>query len=255
MKMKSHVWSTLAPLLLGLLAVFAPRPAQAQAFTCYMYYGKLVGICNTEGSQIFNKAQMIKNVGSELNKINRMKQQLEQEKARFEQLNPGSLNIGSVAGNREFGDLKPRDINEGRDETCHKGKSSVAEEQYKVCVNAVQLRNKRFNVMVQMFKDIEKRDQNIQKIRSDRAGISGPKDNGRLAGNDNASKTIDAAMMNDMQSYVATMELYTTMLKTLDDQMALLANKALANKGSVLGGVVQGAALKAGLAAAESRDL
>lgn len=122
-------------------------------------------------------------------------------------------------------------------------------------MNAVQLRNKRFNVMVQMFKDIEKRDQNIQKIRSDRAGISGPKDNGRLAGNDNASKTIDAAMMNDMQSYVATMELYTTMLKTLDDQMALLANKALANKGSVLGGVVQGAALKAGLAAAESRDL
>ncbi|MET4727346.1 hypothetical protein ABIE09_001140 [Lysobacter enzymogenes] len=256
MHLKSSVAPMLFALLLGAGALLLPRPAQAQF--CYLVYGYPVGICATEGTQWANQATLLKNVTSEINKIRQMEQQLTQEKNRLESLNIGNFGLNLTSTERvKIAELKERDLSYGMDGMCVKGKSSVAEDQLKYCRKGVEIRNRRYNAMVKMFKDMDKRDGEIRAIEKDSKSI--PAENiGRLEKNTAKIAQIRAQMQSDMQNNVALMKAYESMLEAIDGEMALLASKALVNKKTgkdAIGQIAQGAMLSAGLKVARSRDM
>ncbi|MFK3649756.1 hypothetical protein ACI2IY_15180 [Lysobacter enzymogenes] len=269
MHFKSSSWSLLCALLLGVGTLFVPRPAQA--FFCaydYTYTQTFYGLCITEITQGMNNFEWVGSTILEGQKLTEWKANLEKQRERYNQLNPGNYNLGETTGTRvKLDDLKERSESYNVNSLCKKfkGRSRVAEEQKMICTARQQLVNKRYNVLVQMLKDAEKRDQNVAEIRSNRGSINGAKDSGRLAANTNTAMQARAGTVNDGQNYITTMQMYTTMIATLDREMAKSANKALKNEGAedsgpfglppIVGKVVQGAALKIGLAAAESRDL
>lgn len=265
---KSSAWPLLCALLLGVGTMFAPRPAQA--FFCmydYTYTQTFYGICMTEITQGFNKAEWVNGVYQNAQKIISWKDQINKQKERIQQLSPGGFNLGELTGNRaQIEDLKERPVSEGVDAVCgKKGRSRVGDEQYQICKAKQELVNRRFNLMVKMFKDSDARDDKLAQIRGNRGGISGAMDAGKLVGNTNATKQLKAATVNDGQNYLTTMELYTSMIAALDAEMAKSARKALTGEGAEQKGpfglppiankVIQGTALKVGLKAAESRDL
>ncbi|QWP75102.1 hypothetical protein J5226_15845 [Lysobacter sp. K5869] len=253
-------------LLLGAGAMFVPRPAQAFCTFNY-YYWQFMGACMTQPTQILNKVEWVSSYTQDVSKYKNWIDQVKKNKERFEQLNPGNFNLGEMTGTRvQIEDLKERPVGEGVDAVCgEKGRSVVADEQYNICKAKQQLINRRYNLMVKMFKDAETRDKKIADIRANRGGISGAKDAGRLIANTNTSMQLKAGTVNDGQNYLMTMELYTSMIAVLDDQMAKTARRALTNEGAnqkgpfglppIAGKVVQGVALKAGLSLAQSREL
>ena len=253
-------------LLLGAGAMFVPRPAQAFCTFNY-YYWTFMGACMTQPTQILNKVEWVSSYTQDVSKYKNWIDQVQKNKERFEQLNPGGFNLGELTGTRvKIAELKERPVSDGVDAVCgDKGRSKVADEQYAICKAKQELINRRYNLMVKMFKDADTRDQKIADIRSNRSGIVGAKDAGRLAANTNTSMQIKASTVNDGQNYLQTMELYTSMIEALDYEMARSANKALTNEGAnqkgpfgmppIAGKVVQGVALKAGLSIAKSREL
>lgn len=268
MHFKPSAWPLLCALLFGAGALFAPRPAQA--FFCwydYTYTQTFYGICMTEFTQGMNKSEWVNGVIQDGKKLVSWQDQIRKQKERIEQLNPGGFNLGEITGNRvQVEELKERPVSEGVDAVCgKKGRSRVGEEQYQICKAKQELINRRYNLMVKMFKDSDARDQKLGQIRGNRSGITGAMDSGRLTGNTNAAKHLKAATVNDGQNYLMTMELYTSMIAALDFEMAKSAQKALTNEGAdqkgpfglppIANKVIQGVALKAGLKAAESRDL
>lgn len=269
MHFKSSSWSLFCALLLGVGTMFVPRPAHA--FACwydYTYTQTFYGLCITEITQGMNNFEWSASTGLEGQKLAQWKANLDKLRERYNQLNPGGFNLGEITGNRtQIADLKERSEDYGVNALCKKfkGRSRVGEEQKMICMARQKLVNKRFNVLVKMLKDVEKRDQNVTEIRSNRSGITGAADAGRLAANTNTAMQARAGTVNDGQNYLTTMQLYTSMIATLDHEMARSAKKALTNEGAdqtgpfglppIVGKVVQGGALKIGLAAAESRDL
>lgn len=267
MHFKSSSWSLLCALLLGVGALFAPRAAQAQC-VYVPKFNYFVGLCITEFTQGMNNAEWAQSTITEGQKLAQWKANLDKIRERYNQLNPGNYNLGELTGTRTtIGDLQERSESYGVSALCKKfkGRSRVAEEQKMICTSRQQLVNKRYNVLVKMLKDVEKRDKNVADIRSNRSGITGAADAGRLAANTNIAMQARAGTVNDGQNYVTTMQLYTSMIATLDAEMAKSARKALKNEGAedegpfglppIVGKVAQGAALKVGLGAAASRDL
>lgn len=256
MHFKSSVGPMLFALLLGAGALLLPRPAQAQY--CYLVYGYPVGLCATEGTQMANQMTLLKNVGTEISKIAQMEAQLRQEKNRLESMNLGSFGLNSGTGERvKIAELKEREVTYGMDGMCVKGKSSVAEEQLKYCRKGVEIRNRRYNAMVQMFKDLDERDKQIAALEKDRKSI--PASNiGRLERNTAEIAKLRARMQVDAENNFALMKAYESMIEAVDGEMALLASKALINKKTgkdAIGQIAQGAMLSAGLRVARSRDM
>ncbi|SDY20032.1 hypothetical protein SAMN04487939_101204 [Lysobacter sp. yr284] len=233
-------------------AALAPVPAQA-------FYA-------SEITQVLNKVQLQAQNMKLVQQLTELRNQVTQLKAQFDQLNPGNFQLGSLTG---FRDKESQELSErlpaasyGLDESCQKGKSSVADDQYKVCAKRVEISNLRFNAMVKMLKEVKKRDEQIEKLMNDRKTLTGPENKGKLDANTNQVMQLQAQMENDIQNGKTTLDTYTTILQTLDDDMVALAQRALTNKpggkgwlSSMAGAAVQGIALKAGLKAAESRDL
>ncbi|BAV97703.1 hypothetical protein MCC10113_2111 [Bifidobacterium longum subsp. longum] len=256
MHLKSSVAPMLFALLLGAGALLLPRPAQAQF--CYLVYGYPVGICATEGTQWANQATLLKNVTSEINKIRQMEQQLTQEKNRLEALKTGNFGLNVSTTERvKIAELKQRDLSYGMDGMCVKGKSSVAEEQLKYCRKGVEIRNRRYNALVQMFKDMDARDAEIRALEKDSKSV--PASNiGRIEKNTAKIAQVRAQIQIDMQNNVALLKSYEKMIEAIDGEMALLASKALVNKKTgkdAIGQIAQGAMLSAGLKVARSRDM
>ncbi|MEH6420824.1 hypothetical protein [Pseudomonas sp. CGJS7] len=255
MHVKSSAWSVLPALLFGACALLLPRPAQAQL--CYLVYGYPVGLCASEPTQWANQGVLLKNVAQEFSKFTEMQAQLKAEKDKLAAMNLGSFGLDLSAGERiKISELETRQLSYGI-EICQKGKTSVAEEQLKLCKKGVEITNRRFNAMVQMFKDIEARDKDIAKLQENRKSIPAS-DLGRLLKNDASVAALRAQMQLDMQNNVALLKAYKSMSESIDGQMTLLANVALTNKKTgkdAIGSAVQGIALSAGLKAAKARDL
>lgn len=268
MHFKSSAWPLLCSLLLGVCALLAPRPAAAQCWYDFTYTQTFYGACMTQVTQGLNNIEWVTDTMTQVQKYTSWQDQLKKQNERFEQLRSGASQITELAGNRDKIDgLKERGEEDGVEDVCgkNKGRSYVADEQYLLCQARQRLVNKRFNVLVKMFKDAETRDKKIQDIRSNRSGISGAKDSGRLIGNTNANMQMRASTKNDSQNYIMTMELYTSMIAALDEEIARSAEKALTGKGAdkkgpfnlppIVSSVAQGLTLKVALAAARSRDL
>jgi hypothetical protein len=256
--MKNISSQPLHSLALGLILTLAtgavaltPMPAHA--------------IWASEITQGMNYAKLLESTRKLKEQYDKLQEQLKMVQKQYDQLNPGNFDLGSVTGFRDDNaDFKERGINEG-DEVCDKGRSSVGKEQYAVCVKTVQVRNMRFNAMVKMLKDVAARDKDIKKLMDDRKTLNGPENSGKLLANTNAIARLQTQMENDIQNGKYTLDTYTAILTTLNDDMVALAERALTGKAAnkkgpfglppIVGTVLQGAALKIALAGAGTREL
>ncbi|MGO1072776.1 hypothetical protein [Lysobacter sp. CA199] len=234
------------------LGVAALTPAPAHAYLA------------SEITQIANKIQLGIQKAKLVQQLTELKQQVQTLTDTYNSLNIGNFNLKAAAGFREqkIEELQERGVNQDMDVLCQMGKTGVATEQYKICQRIVQVRNLRFNVMVKMLKDVEKRDKQVQDLVSNRDGITGSQDNGKVLTNTNQAGQLSAQMSADFQNGKYMLDAYTAVLEALNDDMIAQAEKALKNKkdkGDILGNiastVVQGAALEAGLLLARQRDL
>ena len=208
----------------------------------------------SEITQVLNKVQLELQKAKLIQQLTELKKQVSTLTDTYKSMNVGNFNLNTVAGFREgkMEELQKRGVNQDMDTLCQMGKSGVATEQYKICQRIVQIRNLRFNVMVDMLKKVEERDKEVQKLVGNTNGISAASGSGQL------SVQMDA----DFQNGKYLLDAYTAVLETLNDDMIAQAEKALKNKkdkndilGNIGSSVVQGALLKGGLQVARSRDL
>ncbi|QWP75103.1 hypothetical protein J5226_15850 [Lysobacter sp. K5869] len=245
-----HTLAMAVALVVSAGVALAPAPAHAQwatEFTQGMNYAKLMQSAKTLSDQ-----------------YTKLKDQLSTLQKQYDQLNPGNFNLGSITGFRDDNpEFKERGTNEGI-EACEKGRSNVATQQLAICQKSVQISNLRFNAMVKMLKDVKTRDDEIQKLMKQREKLTGAQDKGKLDANTNDIARLQTQMENDIQNGKYTLDTYTAILNTLNDDMVATAKRALTNEGAsqkgpfglpAIGKVVQGVALKGALSVAGKRDL
>ncbi|MFK3649757.1 hypothetical protein ACI2IY_15185 [Lysobacter enzymogenes] len=221
----------------------------------------------SEITQGMNNAELVASTKKLKDQYDNLTSQLDKLKEQYEQLNPGNFDLNSVTGFRDGNsEFKERSTSYGMS-ACKKGRSDVGETQLKICKKRVEIENMRFNAMVKMLKDVKTRDDEIQRLMSQRKGLNGAADKGKLDANTNDIARLQTQMENDIQNGKYTLDSYTAVLDTLNDEMVATAKRALKNEGAdtasdspfsmppIVGKVLQGAALKIGLKAAESRDL
>lgn len=180
-------------------------------------------------------------------------QQYQQQIKQYEQQYVKGNAFQGKPGYREK--FTERDINAGVVDKCGQGprKNPVGAEQYKYCVAIAQTENRRFNAMIKVLQDVEKRDGELQATYEERANLN-QTDAGQLQSNSNRVLAIQGQMQNDVQNAKTVMETYDALLRGLKEDQIRTANSALNNKSSLVGNAVQGAALRLALRAARSRD-
>lgn len=234
------------------VGVAALTPAPAHAFLA------------SEITQVLNKVQLELQKAKLVQQLTELRKQVTTLTDTYNSMNVGNFNLNTLAGFRENNvqELQKRDVNQDMDVLCQMGKSKVATEQYKICQRIVQVRNLRFNVMVDMLKNVEKRDQDVKKLVNNSSGISAASGNGKVVLNTNQTNQLSAQMDADFQNGKYLLDAYTAVLETLNDDMIAQAEKALKNKkdkndilGNIGGAIAQGALLRGGLQVARGRDL
>lgn len=246
---------------------------QALALTLAISVGLAVAPQNaraqwaSEITQGMNNFELVASTKKLMDQYENLKSQLTKLQEQYDQLNPGNFDLNSVTGFRDNNpEFKERATNYGIN-VCKKGRSEVGQTQFLICQRRVQIENLRFNAMVKMLKDVKTRDEEIQKLMNQRKGLTSAADKGKLDANTNDIARLQTQMENDIQNGKYTLDSYTAVLDTLNDEMVATANRALKNEGAdtqgdgpfsmppIVGKVVQGAALKLALKAAEGRDL
>lgn len=146
---------------------------------------------------------------------------------------------GSQGGARERMTGLPRQIAPKLD-------GNIVEEQKAICQRMVLAENAKYNESVRMLKTLIQRNQQFQQIEAqrDRANSS----QGALAANDNEAQRFLVRTSMDLDYWQARMKAYNDYIESLKWDQSRLAKRALqGNRGSLLGQVVQAAALKAAL--------
>lgn len=234
------------------IGVAALTPAPAHAYLA------------SEITQVLNKVQLELQKAKLIQQLTELRKQVSTLTDTYNSMNVGNFNLNTLAGFREkkMEELKTRDVNQDMDLLCQMGKSKVATEQYKICQRIVQVRNLRFNVMVEMLKSVEKRDAEVQKLVNNTTNTDPKSSNGKIVKNTNQTNQLSAQMDADFQNGKYLLDAYTAVLETLNDDMIAQAEKALKNKkdkndilGNIGSSVVQGALLRGGLEVARNRDL
>ncbi|MFD0323501.1 hypothetical protein [Lysobacter gummosus] len=235
----------------GLIAL-TPMPAHA--------------IWASEITQGMNNAELVASTKKLKDQYDSLMDQLNTLQKQYDQLNPGNFNLGAITGFRDNNsEFKERALNYG-EEVCDNARNDAATQQKQICTKAVEIRNRRFNAMVKMLKDVKTRDGEIKKLLDKRKTLTAAKDKGQLDANTNDIARLQAQMENDIQNGKYTLDTYTVILTTLNEDMAATAKQVLTGKGGVkknspfslppiVGTALQGIALKTALAGARSRDL
>ncbi|KRB04450.1 hypothetical protein ASD86_19280 [Lysobacter sp. Root690] len=241
--------SKMLPMVLAVVvagvAALTPRPAQA--------------VFASEFTQIANNIQLGLKYAQQVKQYEEQVKQLQEQVKAYEQMALGQLKFQGAAGYREdiSSQFPERDINEGVDKACGKEKNNpVAKDQHKYCIAIVQTENRRYNAMVKMLKDVSKRDKELEEAYKDRAKLTADKDQGKLQTNTNYIAALQAQMANDVQNGKYMLDAYTSMLRSLNENMVRSANMALKNKNSpsIIDTAIQGGALKLALQGARSRE-
>ena len=120
------------------------------------------------------------------------------------------------------------------------------------CAMIVQTENARYNAIVSVLKISNGRDKELQKIYSERAGIS-QQDAGALQANNNSLLSMQNRMQMDMQQARSQTEGYDRLLELLREDQRSIANGTL-DGGALVSGVVHGVALRAALNSAKRAD-
>lgn len=238
----------LAPTLLMLLSIFLAGGASAQAVVTDPAHTQLTmtGWIKELISQGKQHAQQIQQYQKQIQEYNQQVKQYQQM----------LVNLRGFKGGPGYREKFPeRHVNTGVLEKCGSSpsKNPVGLEQHKYCTAIVQTQNRRFNAMVNVLRDVEKRDDELQAAYTERASIKAD-DLGDLQSNTNHILAIQGQMQNDVQSAKTMMETYDALLLGLKDDQVGAANSALKNKGGLLGDVVQGVALRTALKAARTRE-
>jgi len=190
--------------------------------------------------------------GKQIQQYQKQLQQYQQQIKQYEQQYVKGDAFQGKPGFREK--FTERGLNAGVIDRCGQSPSNnpVGPEQYKYCVAIVQTENRRFNAMIKVLQDVEKRDEELQATYRERTGIN-QADAGQLQSNSNRVLAIQGQMQNDVQNAKTIMETYDALLRGLKEDQVRTANSALKKKGSLLGSAVQGAALSAALRGARAR--
>lgn len=244
------MFMSMALVLVGFGSMMTPRPAQA--FVCFW--------CATEFTQYLNFGQLSTQYAKQVQQLAQQIDQYKQQVKQYQQMGLGDLKFQGNKGYRVniAAEFPERALDEGKVESCGtKAKNNpVGQQQYGYCVAIVQTQNRRYNAMVKMLKDVEMRDKQLEKAYSDRGTLSGDTDQGKLQTNTNYIEQIQAQMQNDLQNGQYTIDAYTALLTSLNENMVRSANTALKNKNSpsIIDTAIQGAALKIALQGARIRE-
>ena len=146
------------------------------------------------------------------------------------------------------------DVDAGLDERCAPAspRQPKGEELHAYCVSIVRTENRRFNALVAMLADVDKRDGELRAAYAERGAIR-PEEEGKLASNTNRILSIQGQLQNDVQSGERLMSAYDSALRALREGHVRMANEALADAPGG-GEIVQGAVLRLALRAARERD-
>src|SRR6478672_8555764 len=120
------------------------------------------------------------------------------------------------------------------------------------CAMIVQTENARYNAIVAVLNLATDRDAELQKIYTERAGIS-QEDAGALQANNNRLLSMQSRMQMDIQQARTQTDGFDRLLELLKDDQRMIANGTL-DGGGLLGGAVRGAALHTALDAARRSD-
>ena len=226
--------------VLGLSGGFATGPASAQWAVV-----DLPHTIKTALGWVAQYQQMIEDYKRQVEQLQTLDRQYEQA------LVTGDAYSGD-SGHRE--NFMPLDIDAGVDERC--GAASTRQpkgaELHAHCVAIVRTENRRFNALVAMLADVDKRDEELRAAYAERGAIK-PEEEGKLASNTNRILSIQGQLQNDVQSGERLMSAYDSALRTLRESHVRVANEAL--EGAPAGGeLLQGAMLKVALRAARERE-
>lgn len=134
---------------------------------------------------------------------------------------------------------------------------NIYKQQQVVCINIVLLENKKYNELVQMVRDADKRKQEVDKMINDAAKDSDP---GAMASSTVKAQELMGKSLAEMQYSLARIQAFDGMIDSLQTDQQTLAKQALSGSqnnfsaAGLLGKVVQGATLELALQAARARE-
>lgn len=148
-------------------------------------------------------------------------------------------------------DFTHRALDAGTPERCPSSMRSLlaTSDTADACAMIVQTENARYNAIVDVLNVSRDRDQELQRIYAERAGIS-QQDAGALQANNNRLLAMQNRMQMDVQQARSQTEGYDRMLDLLRQDQRGRSNGTL-DGGGLLGGVIRGAALSTALDAAK----
>lgn len=180
-------------------------------------------------------------------------EQLQTLNKQYEQALIGGDIYDGEPGYREK--FEPRALNAGVVERCgaEPGNNPVGPQQYDYCVAIVRTENRRFNAMVTMLEDVEKRDKQLKEALAERKDIAAD-EQGRLESNTNRILSLQSQLQNDVQNSATLMDAYDAALTSLREDQVRAANSALKGESSLPGTAARGIALRVALQAARTRE-
>lgn len=210
------------------------------------------------GHTLLNSTSWFADYAEQLNKLKvlqdqykNLQEQYQQMQAQYQQ---GFIGNFSSAGEAVGGsDIEPTrvDVNFGVNERCKLAKNPVAALQYEICREIVRTSNAQFNYAVTMYETTEDRNERLQDIQQERAGLS-QEDEGKLHDNTNKLLALQALMQIDAQQAQTNMSAFEKRLRYLNEQQDFYADEALSGKKTLLGNIAAGVTLKAALEAVKT---
>ena len=148
----------------------------------------------------------------------------------------------------------PRALDAGLSQRCPSGMRAMLASPASAenCAMIVQTENARYNAIVTVLSLAQDRDAELQKIYTERAGIS-QQDAGALQANNNRLLSMQSRMQMDIQQARSQTDGYDRLLELLKDDQRMIANGTL-DGGELLGGAIRGAALHTALDAVRRSD-
>jgi hypothetical protein len=243
--------STFSSRTLGLLfaagLVFTTGGASAQwvvtdpAHTALTYAGWIKDLIS-QGEQY---AKQIAQYETQVQQYQTQVRQYEQQYVK------GGASRQSAMATREF---TPRPLEAGMADRCPASLRSILSSSASAenCAMIVQTENARYNAIVKVLTISKERDDELEKIYTERAAIS-QQDAGALQANNNRLLSLQDRMAMDVQQARSQTEGYDRWLDLLREDQRMIANGTLDGNG-VVGGLVRGAALRAALLGARRGD-
>lgn len=200
-----------------------------------------------------NAASWASNAASWAKQMLQWKQQFDQwEQQYFTMLNV--VKVGPAFLNTS--QLQRRDVNHGMDQECPEQAGALAQQQNEFCRLLVQIDNQRYNLLVDLNRQINQRHQEMQAILARRITQAVSSDLGGLRAFDAEMQAFEANLNQDVTNARAALDQYATFAQAIREQQARLARQALRSANvtglsGLIGVAVQGAVLKGALETAK----